>query len=234
MALLLSLCMSACRLDDGSSPNSVVFADGEPYLLLYDRDEALGLYDMSGTLLHNISADWKTYETNSRDDFDVTVSDVIVRLQYDEVFRESDHDPQHLCKVFPLTDWIEAGSDVYELEFINPFETTSNGSAEAETETSSKDYVTLSDFTIEGKWKSVGDYGFGQAQSGAIVVFDGSNCNFFSPQDTYALNQDGDTYKLDVTSFMSTDTLTFTIKTVDNNHIDVFYGGQITELQRMD
>ena len=234
MALLLSLCMSACRLDDGSSPNSVVFADGEPYLLLYDRDEALGLYDMSGTLLHNISADWKTYETNSRDDFDVTVSDGIVRLQYDEVFRELNHDPQHLCKVFPLTDWIEAGSDVYELEFINPFETTSNGSAEAETETSSKDYVTLSDFTIEGKWKSVGDYGFGQAQSGAIVVFDGSNCNFFSPQDTYALYQDGDTYKLDVTSFMSTDTLTFTIKTVDNNHIDVFYGGQITELQRMD
>ena len=214
--------------------NSIVFVNDDPYLLLYDRDEALGLYDMNGTLLHNISADWETYETNSRDDFDVTVTDGIVRLQYEETFKELGSDDITLYKVFPVTDWIEAGSNVYELEFINPFETTSNGSAEAETETSSKDYVTLSDFTIEGKWKSVGDYGFGQAQPGAIVVFDGSNCNFFSPQDTYALYQDGDTYKLDVTSFMSTDTLTFTIKTVDNNHIDVFYGGQITELQRMD
>ena len=120
--------MSACRLDDGSSPNSVVFADGEPYLLLYDRDEALGLYDMNGTLLHNISADWETYETNSRDDFDVTVTDGIVRLQYEETFKELGSDDITLYKVFPVTDWIEAGSNVYELEFINPFETS--GSAE--------------------------------------------------------------------------------------------------------
>lgn len=105
-----------------------MFVNDEPYLLLYDRDEALGLYDMNGMLLHNISADWETYETNSRDDFDVTVTDGIVRLQYEETFKELGSDDITLYKVFPVTDWIEAGSNVYELEFINPFETS--GSAE--------------------------------------------------------------------------------------------------------
>ena len=94
-----------------------MFVNDEPYLLLYDRDEALGLYDMNRTLLHN-----------SRDDFDVTVTDGIVRLQYEETFKELGSDDITLYKVFPVTDWIEAGSNVYELEFINPFETS--GSAE--------------------------------------------------------------------------------------------------------
>lgn len=215
--------------------NRLVFANGEPYLLMYDLNTELGLYDMSGTLLHNISADWETYEKiNNRNEFEVTVQDGIVRLQYDERFKELSSDDTTLYKVFPLSDWIEAGSDIYELEFIDPFEAPSTVSAETGTDTSSKEYVTLSDFTIEGKWKSVGDYGFGQAQPGAIVVFDGSNCNFFSPSDTYAFYEEDSEYYLDVTSFMSTDTLTFTIKTVDSDHIDVFYGGQVTELRRMD
>lgn len=95
-----------------------------------------------------------------------------------------------------------------------------------------KTYITMNNFSIEGKWKSVGSYGFGQAQPGAIVAFDGTNCNFFSPSDTYAFYADGDDYRLECTSFMSTSTAAFTVKIIDADHIDVYYGDNITELQR--
>lgn len=95
-----------------------------------------------------------------------------------------------------------------------------------------KIYITMNNFSIEGKWKSVGSYGFGQAQPGAIVAFDGTNCNFFSPSDTYTFYTDGDDYRLECTSFMSTSTAAFTVKIIDANHIDVYYGDNITELQR--
>lgn len=95
-----------------------------------------------------------------------------------------------------------------------------------------KTYITMDNFSIEGKWKSVGSYGFGQAQPGAIVAFDGTNCNFFSPSDTYAFYADGDDYRLECTSFMSTSTAAFTVRIIDADHIDVYYGDNITELQR--
>lgn len=37
------------------------------------------------------------------------------------------------------------------------------------------------EFYIEGKWRSVGDEGFGQAQPGAIVVFDGKKLQSIKP-----------------------------------------------------
>ena len=88
-------------------------------------------------------------------------------------------------------------------------------------------------FSIEGKWKSVGKSGFGQAQPGAIVVFDGEKCNFFSPSDTYALYEKNGTYTMDVTAFMSTDTLTFQIDVIDDDQIILTYGSSKTELQRV-
>lgn len=33
-----------------------------------------------------------------------------------------------------------------------------------------KDYVNASNFSIEGKWKSIGDYGFGQAQKNVRIL----------------------------------------------------------------
>ena len=97
----------------------------------------------------------------------------------------------------------------------------------------SKDYVTLSDFSIEGKWKNVGEYTFGQVQTGSIVSFDGINCNVFSPQDTYAFYKDGDNYKLDCTSFLFADTVSFTVKIVDENNIDLLYDSDVLELTRI-
>ena len=96
-----------------------------------------------------------------------------------------------------------------------------------------KTYVNLSDFSIEGKWKNVGTYTFGQVQSGAIVSFDGTNCNVFSPRDTYALYKDGNDYRLDTTSLLG-DTLSFTVNIVDKDNIDVYYGTNYLELKRVE
>ena len=90
-----------------------------------------------------------------------------------------------------------------------------------------------SGFSIEGKWKSVGSYGFGQAQPGATVIFDSNHCNFYSPRDTYSFFKDGDTYRLETTSSLTTDTLTFTVQVIDNDHINVIYNDKITELERV-
>ncbi|MDR1588906.1 MAG: hypothetical protein LBS51_01795 [Oscillospiraceae bacterium] len=89
------------------------------------------------------------------------------------------------------------------------------------------------DFVIEGKWKSVGEYGFGQAQPGAIVVFDGVNCNFYSPRDTYAFYENDGKYQLDVTSFMFAENLSFTIKIVDEDQIEIYGGSDTTFLKRV-
>ncbi|MCM1046724.1 MAG: hypothetical protein NC417_14565 [Candidatus Gastranaerophilales bacterium] len=116
--------------------------------------------------------------------------------------------------------------------FQDAFPQSSDGQNNENGQTTEKTYITMNNFSIEGKWKSVGSYGFGQAQPGAIVAFDGTNCNFFSPSDTYAFYADGDNYRLECTSFMSTSTAAFTVKIIDADHIDVYYGDNITELQR--
>ena len=90
-----------------------------------------------------------------------------------------------------------------------------------------------SKFSIDGKWKSVGTEGFGQAQPGNIVSFDGTHCNFFSPMDTYAVRNEDGSYYLDVTSLLA-DTLTFSVEIVDKNNIKLTRGNSTTELQRVD
>ena len=54
-------------------------------------------------------------------------------------------------------------------------------------------------FSIEGKWKNTGTYGYGMAQPGSIIAFDGEHCNFYSPSDTYAFYKDGSEYHFDLT-----------------------------------
>ena len=117
--------------------------------------------------------------------------------------------------------------DDYNQESSNSYNGNSNsGSSNSGSKSSSS-------FSIEGKWKSVGSEGFGQAQPGSIVYFDGANCNFFSPQDTYAFYKSGSSYVLDVTSYMSSKTLSFTVNIIDNNNIEVKGSGRTTTLKRM-
>ncbi len=88
-------------------------------------------------------------------------------------------------------------------------------------------------FAIEGKWKSVGNMGFGQAQPGSIVNFNGTNCNFFSPSDTYAFYKSGSSYILDVTSMLTSQNLSCKVNIIDNNNIEITYGSTVTKLKRM-
>ncbi len=112
---------------------------------------------------------------------------------------------------------------------------TSSG-VKNETEAVSKQptYQNVSNFDIRGKWKNVGTYTFGQVQSGAIVVFDGKNCNVYSPQDTYAFYKDGDSYTLDCTSLLFSETLSFKVKIVDKDNIHIYYGSNYLELKRVE
>ena len=143
-------------------------------------------------------------------------------------------DKYDYMKILDLKKAEELGNSGYEIgrlthiEEAVPEEThTENPAPEPEYQ-----YITIDNFTIEGKWKSTGTYGFGQAQPGAIVVFDGIHCNFFSPQDTYAFYKEGTQYRLDTTSLMG-GTESFTVKLLDENHIHVMQGSYITELERV-
>lgn len=115
-----------------------------------------------------------------------------------------------------------------------PMRQSSSGNNQAgQAQSAGKEYVNPSSFKIEGKWKSVGSYGFGQAQPGAIVSFDGVHCNLYSPADTYAFYKSGESFLLDCTSVLS-GTVSFTVKIIDDRHIDLYNGGYVTELSRVD
>ena len=88
-------------------------------------------------------------------------------------------------------------------------------------------------FVLEGKWKNTSNTTLGQASPGAIVAFDGTNCNFFSPKDTYAYYEAGDHYVLECTSFLFNRTLSFTIFLIDNDNIEISYGNQKATFARI-
>lgn len=194
----------------------------EDHFLMKNGDGDYALMNLDQEYVHNVSADFPGCEIVEFQS--CTQGQLIVKFT---------SDTGTYFKYYSIEDAIAAGENQYDVGELFS-EVPEEPSVDPGSDDPSKDYVYTDNLKIEGKWKSVGDYGFGQAQPGAIVIFDGNNCNFFSPSDTYALYEKDGEYYLDVTSFMSTDTLTFTIKTVDSDHIDVFYGGQVTELQRMD
>lgn len=81
-------------------------------------------------------------------------------------------------------------------------------------------YIVPDSYDITGKWKSVGESGFGQAQPGAIVIFDGNRCNFYSPSDTYAFYYDGDKYVLNLTTPLG-ESLEQTVNIIDDDNIEI-------------
>lgn len=115
-------------------------------------------------------------------------------------------------------------------------EPSANTSSGVKNETASKQqsYQNVSNFNIKGKWKNIGTYTFGQVQSGAIVAFDGKNCNVYSPQDTYAFYKDGDSYTLDCTSLLFSETISFKVKIVDKDNIHIYYGSNYLDLIRVE
>ena len=190
-------------------------------------DEETGHYwfiDMAGNRLHDMSADFDALGAGNLFWYNDHEAGALI-VEYEQ------YGARRACFYF-VEQAVAAGDSLYD-----PF----GGAAAplpAEEETASvteeKTYIELPGLSIVGKWKSIGEYGFGQAQPGAIVAFDGTNCNFFSPMDTYAFYQSGSDYILECTSFMSTDTVTFTVKVIDEDHIDVMQGGYTTELMRVE
>ena len=191
------------------------------YLILQDTSGAYVLMDMSGKIVHSIAEDFPGYEIRT------------IEEGYSEGYAVITYTKDGITyqKHYPVVEAAAAGDSVYDVGSLSAFtEASGNPSYNPE----EYGFMFISDFSIEGKWKSVGDSGFGQAQPGAIVAFDGTNCNFFSPKDTYALYQDGDTYKLDVTSYLFADTLTFTVNTVSEDYIVITSGQTVTTLERVE
>ena len=192
----------------------------ERYIVLVEDDNPIFYQNITTTLGNRFG----TY---------ITLEGEIVDSGYDSIYPFSD-EYSLVCKYGAVNSYYFLNAD---LEDAFPQSETVNSDgvmkSEAQPDTTiERTYITMNNFSIEGKWKSVGSYGFGQAQPGAIVTFDGTNCNFFSPSDTYAFYADGNDYRLECTSFMSTSTATFTVRIIDADHIDVCYGDNITELQR--
>lgn len=91
------------------------------------------------------------------------------------------------------------------------------------------------DFDIKGKWKSVGEDGFQQAQPGAVVEFDGEHCNFYSPKDSYTFFKENGEYKLICRNVLWQDSLSFNVNIVDENNITITgVTSQVTKLKRIE
>lgn len=191
------------------------------YLILRDTSGAYVLMDMTGDIVHSIADDFPGYEIRDIED-GYSEGYVVVTYTKDGITYQ---------KHYSVVEAAAAGDAIYDVGNAIASAGTNGNSIDI---SGSDNYIFISDFSIEGKWKSVGDSGFGQAQPGAIVAFAGINCNFFSPKDTYAFYQDGDTYKLDMTSFLFAETLTFTVDIIDEDHIVITSGQTVTELERVE
>ena len=189
------------------------------YIIIQTSGEQYSLMNMDGELVHSISDDFPDCEISLFG----TDSAGFLRVYYTA-------DGKEYQKYYPVAEAAAAGDAVYDMGELG----TATEDEENDNASGTGTDTFISGFSIEGKWKSVGESGFGQAQPGAIVTFDGTNYNFFSPKDTYALYQDGDTYKLDVTSYLFSDTLTFTVNTIDEDHIVITSGQMVTELERIE
>ncbi len=89
------------------------------------------------------------------------------------------------------------------------------------------------EFKIEGKWRNVGDDTFGQVQSRTVVVFNGEKCAIYSPFDTYAFYKEDNQWYLDCTSFLFKDTVSFKVKVINNDNIELNYGSTKLKLKRV-
>ena len=96
--------------------------------------------------------------------------------------------------------------------------------------------IATKNFEIEGTWRNIGEDTCAQIQRGSVVSFDGTNCNVYSPRDTYAFYKDGSNYHLTCTSFFAGDSMEFVVTVRDNDHISMDYYGRgetVVELERV-
>ena len=203
------------------------------YLLLQNDAGEHVIYDCNGNYVHSVDSDFPDCSVSIQMRDLWNTGDTYDQYREGWITVSYQYDGHSYFRLYPLLKAAEAGEEIYDLGVLTPPPVETADGSGTDQSSAPEHYVRMDYFFIEGKWKSVGSYGFGQAQPGAIVVFNGSHCNFFSPNDTYAFYQDGDDYKLTTTGYMSSGTKTFTVKIIDVNHIDVFYGNNITKLERI-
>lgn len=75
------------------------------------------------------------------------------------------------------------------------------------------------DLDLIGAWK-VTKGAWGMVAKGSVVSFDGHHTALFSPQDTYALYKEDETWKLSITGLLGSGA-TFTVKVLDENNIEL-------------
>lgn len=91
------------------------------------------------------------------------------------------------------------------------------------------------DFSFQGKWKNIGETGFGQIYPGSVLVVNDTYCNLYSPRDTYAITEgDDDSRTLEITSFLFGERLNFDLNVLDKDNIELSRGSVKLELHRVE
>jgi len=89
-----------------------------------------------------------------------------------------------------------------------------------------------SSFDIRGNWQVTSGQ-WGQATPGTVIVFNGSQCNLYSPKDTYGISKtSNNNYRLSVTGLLGGN-FSFDVTVVDKNHIKLVNGSTSIEMKRL-
>ncbi len=224
---------------DGYATVSLKGADGKGYYTLVDRngnqqfepkryDKNLELYQgYTSITIDNVKKAYNPMGGEISQSEYEEISTKLKRCEGDEkseIYKGiNDGEGNTIRSVYFVSNYDELEAKKYSVK----------DSSSAPQENTEKNYTNISNFSIIGKWKNIGTYTYGQAQKGAIISFNGTNCNLFSPKDTYSFRKNGGYYILDCTSPLG-DTVTFTVKLIDKNTIDIFNGSNILELKRVE
>ena len=89
-----------------------------------------------------------------------------------------------------------------------------------------------SSFDIRGNWQVTSGQ-WGQATPGVVIVFNGSQCNLYSPKDTYGISKiSNNSYRLEITGLLGGNS-SFDVTVVDKNHIKLTRGSTTIDMKRL-
>ena len=96
----------------------------------------------------------------------------------------------------------------------------------------------LKPFRIEGQWEKAEDNCTARTiskdmkEDNTIIFFNGSNCNFSSPFETYRFQKIKGSYFLTISNILY-DKVTFRVNVLDNDHIEISGDGAVVKLERI-
>ena len=191
------------------------------YLILQDTSGAYVLMDMSGKIVHSIAEDFPGYEIRT------------IEEGYSEGYAVITYTKDGITyqKHYPVVEAAAAGDSVYDVGSLSA-STEASGNPSYNPEEYGLCLSAISLSRANGRASAIP--ALGKHSRERLWPLTAPTATFFSPKDTYALYQDGDTYKLDVTSYLFADTLTFTVNTVSEDYIVITSGQTVTTLERVE